>query len=715
MIQLTNGELTLSGLGLRRHEEGEPFARLPRLEARDLALNWPEQAVAIGDIFVADAWLLVTRESGGQLDLTSLLTMPVEPARGADQALAGPQDGADSPGQGWRWRLGGLEATGLSLDIEDRVPAATGRLALRDIGLAVGGISSALPEPFPVELALLLDSGGRIELGGQARVVPEVALDLRLAIDELGLAVVQPWLGEVLAARLDDGHLSAALALRVDPGKGPRLTGSTRVARLALGEPGSEATLLAWQKLSADGIRLSLDDSRLEISELLLDAPFVRLLIDTDGELNLAGLLRMTATDPAGPDHDAAPVEPLAVTVGELRIADGAADFTDLALPFPFRAEITALSGRIGVLDTASLAPAEVSLSGQVADYGEARLNGEISLANPVARTDLALSFRNVAIPDLSAYTVRFAGRRIADGRMDLDLRYRIDKAELRADHRLVLRRLALGEREHFPGAARLPLSLAIALLRGPDGTIDLELPVTGNIDDPRFELGSLILQTFTNLVTRITTAPFRLLGQLIGSTEEDLGVVLFRPGEAELAPPEREKLAQLAQALALRPALSVEVPAVSAGDADRRVLQKKQLEKRLAERTAAVDEQDQRSRLERERDALEALFAERTPAGSLEDLREQFERLLDPENPDGATALDFAAWITALRERLAAIEPVDDEALDELGRARRAAIMDWLQERRPDMAAQVLAGGVATRAPDGEGLIPLALEATAN
>lgn len=736
---LRDGELVLSGLALRRNDAPEPFARIPALRIEDVALDWPARSVTLGRISVADAWLRVVREPDGTLDLATLVLSPAQAATGEPVADAPPEpmepdtgtdveqamDQNGDPPEAWRVELGEFLARGLAADLEDRVPATPGRVALRAIEGRVGRFVSGTTEPLPFTLEFALADGGRVQLDGEAGLLPGLQLSAALTIDELALPPAQPWLDEAVRVRLADGVLGARLDLRHGPDEPLAATGTARIDRLALAEPGQsepgqDEPLLAWDRLTADGIDLSIKGNTLEISGLLLQQPFLRLLIAADGSTNLGQLARTgtaTGTDTAPAETaepDGAAGAPLAVTVGRLTLEQGSADFTDLALPFPFRARIAALSGTIGILSTTSREPARIELEGQVDEYGLTRINGEVSLADPLARTDLSVAFRNVAVPDLSPYTVKFAGRRIADGRLDLDLRYQLDEGQLQGDHRLVLRRFELGEREDYPDAMRLPLALAIALLRGPDGSIDLAVPVTGDLNNPSFAIGGVIVRAFANLITRLAAAPFRLLGRLVGSDSEDFGVIEFRPGDARLAPPEREKLAQLGEALALRPALAIMVPAVSAAAADGPVLRERQLQAALETRMAAADP-GAPGRVEREREALEALFGERLPEQSLAALQAEFQQPADPAQPDGEQVLDVPGWLAALRARLVDTEQVSDAALATLAQNRRDAVTGYLQETRPDLAGRVQPGDAVSVTPAADGSVPLALDAAAD
>ena len=102
-------------------------------------------------------------------------------------------------------------------------------------------------------------------------------------------------------------------------------------------------------------------------------------------------------------------------------------------------------------------------------------------------------------------------------------------------------------------------MKLAIALMKDADGVIDIDLPITGSLDDPEFSVASLVLDAFINIITKIVASPFQAIASLTGS-DEDLSIVKFESGSPELTEVEINKLINLTKALSERPRLSLEI-----------------------------------------------------------------------------------------------------------------------------------------------------------
>jgi hypothetical protein len=290
-------------------------------------------------------------------------------------------------------------------------------------------------------------------------------------------------------------------------------------------------------------------------------------------------------------------------------------------------------------------------------------------------------------MPALSAYSATFAGRRIASGKLSLDLKYKINKGQLAGDNRVVLEKFTLGEKVESPNALNLPLDLAIALLTDSDGKIDLAVPVTGDVNDPKFSYGPIIWQAIRTVLTKIVTAPFRALGHLFGGgSTENLEAIAFDPGRAALLPPEQEKLKHVAEGLAKRQQLRL-VAEGQTGPADRAALQQldvaRAVDAKLGRSPAAnaapdpvnvADAKTQR--------ALEAVFIERQSDEALNKFVAETAKARGKEVSRANIALALIGTASADREFYAALlkrlnetAQVPDAALAQLAGDRARAV----------------------------------------
>jgi hypothetical protein len=221
---------------------------------------------------------------------------------------------------------------------------------------------------------------------------------------------------------------------------------------------------------------------------------------------------------------------------------------------------------------------AELLLSGSWEKRAPLEIKGKI---NPLAENryaDIVLTIRDIDLSPFSPYSGKFLGYKLEKGLLTLELGYLLEGTHLKGDNRAHFKELTLGERVDSEHAVSLPVSLAISLLKDPDGNINLDVPVEGDLNDPKFSLGRTILRVLGNLMVKIVTSPFSFLGSLVGGTEE-LSFVDFAPGSTEIFPEAEEKLDALTAALVKRPALKLEIQGDADQEEDLRALRLKKFE----------------------------------------------------------------------------------------------------------------------------------------
>jgi hypothetical protein len=273
--------------------------------------------------------------------------------------------------------------------------------------------------------------------------------------------------------------------------------------------------------------------------------------------------------------------------IGTVQITDGSADFADFSVQPNFAAGMMALTGTVTGLSSDPNSRATVKLAGNVDRYAPVDITGQVNLLSAAVFTDIALNFRNMELTTFNPYSGKYAGYNISKGKLTTELHYKVDQRKLDAQHHIVLDQLEFGAATDSKEAVPLPVRLAVALLKDRNGVIDLNLPVSGSLDDPQFRVGPIIWQAFVGLLTKIVSAPFAIIGSLFGGGDE-LSYVDFQAGSAMLAADQQDKIAMLAKALAERPQLKLDIPLQTIAPADDAALARASFDGALAPLLAA-------------------------------------------------------------------------------------------------------------------------------
>ena len=701
---IDGANVSLADLAMQRGAQ-TPF-KLAQLGFTDGKIDLAAHTVHLGAVTASGAQIDLARNRQGEFAIAQKL--PVFASGKADSAK-------DAPSAPWSTKVDQVELSKFGARFDD---AGTGiKGTLQDARLSLHNVSNDMKQALPFELGVGLREGGLLTAKG--KFVPGTgAVDAQLNLKQLTLAPVQPLLAQHVKLKLAGGTLSGSGRLTTGGGapKAPkvRYEGGVDIAGLVLNETDGKR-FASWKSVRADKLTASVGPDFVDIPELRVVEPNAQLIIENDRSLNAQRLLVKApepGTAPAvAPVAAATPAADAAfpVRVRRVRLQNAKLDFADLSLRPQFAAKIYELNGVVTGLSTKRDARSQIELDGRIDEFGLARVRGQLNPFAPTDNTDLNVVFKNVDMVSASPYTMKFAGYKVAEGKISLDLQYKVRNRQLDGTNQIVLDKLTLGERIDSPDALKLPLELALAILKDSDGRIDLGLPVSGDMNDPQFSYGALIWKAVGNVLTKIVTAPFRALGNLLGISADKLESIDFDAGSAVLLPPEREKLKQVAQILAKREQLKLAVPG-QYSDTDAAALRAQAVRRAVAAKAGikleAGEEPGPLNLGERKiRGALRELYGERfgkaeldkqkkaaesaapvaaaassaasAPAAAKIPVFQRLGKLIEGE-PQVA---DTGAFYGGLREQLEARQPLPADALNKLGAQRSAAILAALQQ----------------------------------
>ncbi|MFO7688736.1 MAG: DUF748 domain-containing protein [Desulfobacterales bacterium] len=662
----------------------EPAIRVDKISLADGAFDLGKRLLTFLRIGLDGGHIDLSRESDGAINLAALLA-PAE--SGALKRGAEPYVVEDSP---WQFGVNTIELAGFTAKVNDRTVKVDGPLLnLQPLNLRLSNVDGKSPTDF--ELDVKIREGGSVRVSGRADPAGPT-IEARVNAADVALIPFQPYIAAVANVVMHSGLFSSAGLLRYGTkadGAEVAFDGGFNLSRLRLTESGSKETLLGWKALKTDQLTLRLKPDRLDIKELRLVSPTGKLVIGEDGSINLAKVIKPPKREPGAPARAASSSKgadgAFPVRIQKLSVDQGVLDFADLNLKPQFGTKINELKGSVIGASSAPDARAQVQLAGNVDEYGEAKIGGEINMFDPKSFTDIKMVFNNVEMMNLTPYSGKFAGRKIDSGKLSLDLAYKIDDGKLAGDNQIVVERLKLGDRMESPEAVNLPLDLAVALLEDADGVIDIGLPVSGDLNDPEFSFGHLVWKALANLITKVVTSPFRALAALAGGESENFDSVAFEPGAAALAPPQKEVLKKLAEALKKRPQLILEVQGRYSTEVDGLELKNLYLRRELSERLGATPETGEDpgpvdfSSPDTQR-ALEAMVAERFGTSTLKALKDEVKKQSAAAAAGTAQAKEKAPdpgrLSKELYARLVEKEPLPEAALTELAAARAQSIV---------------------------------------
>ncbi|MDB5986378.1 MAG: hypothetical protein JWR16_1431 [Nevskia sp.] len=610
----------------RGASSGEPPLAIAELGVQGVALSLAQRTVTVKNVDIKGAHVNAQRDKDGSLSLMRLLSAPNSKAKSPPPPVqvAAPAAAASPPATkeaAWRIGVDSIKLDAASIALDDRAVTPATHFVLNPINLSVGGYSSDTDAKLKIEADLKLEQGGQLGVNGDLQLQP-LSSAMTVTLQGFELPLLQPYLTPLTGLTLKSGKFGGKGQLHylAKPNAPMQLSfaGDVNIADF-VGKDQAQQDFIKWRQLDVVGIDYQQTPQKLAIDRIALSVPYARVVIEQDRSLNVSHVINPkgdaaaapmpAAPSPANPTSKGKPqpkaatvavaAKPMAMRINTISIDKGSANFADRSIEPQFATAIVGLVGKITGLSTDPASRAKLRIAGSVDKYAPVLISGEI---NPLAATkyaDVSLSFRNMDLTTFNPYSGRFAGYNIVKGKLTTELKYKIQDRKLDAQHHVIVDQLEFGEATGSKQAVPLPVRLAVSLLKDRHGVIDIELPVSGSLDDPTFSVAPIIWKVFVNLLTKVVTAPFAAIGRLFGGGDE-LSYVDFAAGSASLSESEAGKLGKLASALVERPQLRLDVPLAVAEAQDRKALAQAALDKLLPPAQLNATAKDRLKALER-------------------------------------------------------------------------------------------------------------------
>lgn len=611
-------DTTVTDLQVKPRAGQEDYVVLKRIEVQETRLDMSAHRVEVAKVRLSGGGIKAWVNEQGRLNLLDLVTPP-----GAAAATASPPDSAsqgDSPAPpaakapaasaaapAWTVSAPDIGLEGFKVSAEDRrlQPAAT--LIVDPLDVHVAGFNTSPGDTLDVTLQAVVNSSGK--LAARAKVTPATAsLTAHLEARHLPLPALQPYVTHNTSMTLRQGDLGLKFDVERRADGSLEARGDTVIRNLSTVDNALKQDFIKWKELRVADLRFRSQPMRVRIGSVTTVEPYVRMIVEPNQATNLKEILtpsgkssaraasaaeKKSVAAPAGKTRAAAPAAPLPpfpVAIGAVRVVNGAANYTDLWIKPSFTLNMQQLNGSITGLSSDPASRAKVKLEGSIERYSPVSIAGEVNLLSAALYTDITMGVKDLDLTVVNPYSGHFAGYRINKGKLTVDVSYKVEQRKLTAAQHFVIDQLELGDRVDSPDAVHLPLKIAVALLRDRNGVIDLNLPMTGSLDDPHFSIWPLVWKVLVNVIVKAATAPFALLGHLIGGGEH-MNIIEFPAGSAALDKPAQDQLAGLAKALQQRPQLKIDVPIASSRTLDGAQLARAHLKQELLARVAGTRE----------------------------------------------------------------------------------------------------------------------------
>ncbi|MFA6760493.1 MAG: DUF748 domain-containing protein [Sulfuricurvum sp.] len=598
-------------------------------------------------------------------------------------SLVEASDGDKSRSDPLKVKLKKVDLSGGEVSFSDEKSSL--HLKLDGITLRASGIDTKELTKADVAFEARLNGSTKVSSKAKVQHTPLLASG-SLDVMDLDLSLAQSFVDDVAYIAIKSGKLDLQSSFGYDSSE-LSLDGDAKLKSLYIEDARSSQTVLSLREARFD--EFGYRQNALNIKRVTLDSLFSDIMIKQDRSLSLAELIKPNDANSSKTDE---PTTPFSYNIARVNFKDSSAFFADYSIPIHFKTLVHSLNGGINSISNRKGEISHLKLNGVVDNYGEARLDGSLRSEDVKSYLDMGLSFKNLDLSAMSGYSAEFAGYKIDDGRLFLELEYKINDSKLKSKNNLTIKQIALGEEIKDENVTKLPLPLAVMLLEDSNGVIDVDLPIEGDVDSPDFKYGKLALKAFGNLILKVVASPFKFLATSLGlSGGDELSGLNFEVASSKILPYEKEKLDKIVTAFEQKDLLKLHISGGYDELADTKALKVSKLKREIFTNASKEKSITQR---------LEELYEDGDFELSLDELRSKLLESFDEKRLD-------VEYQKRLFELVSSTKEVSlDEVLD-LARSRSEAIKEYLVDIKAIDLSRVIIDNISAQKPTPEGFVP--------
>lgn len=190
----------------------------------------------------------------------------------------------------------------------------------------------------------------------------------------------------------------------------------------------------------------------------------------------------------------------------------------DHTVPGGFRYAVSGIS--LAASNVALDREADVDIRAALPHGGMVKAFARFNPAN-VNRLDANIAVKNVSLKDFSVYSEHYTGYPITAGAFGFASDNIVRDGKIDSRNNIDIYNLTVGDK---PSGAKpeytVPMKIALYILKDKDGKIAFDVPVKGDLRDPKFSYGKIVWQTVMNLMVKVALSPAKFL--LGGSSPSD-------------------------------------------------------------------------------------------------------------------------------------------------------------------------------------------------
>lgn len=663
-INVTETNATLSKLLISKRSNRKTLLSLNALKVSELSLDVGNKKLDIGKVYLRYPIIYTVRDTKGVMNFENIVIPKVQ-KRDKEK----PFDVA----------LKHFAIYNARVDFKDETLSPSLTNTMDKINFHAYNLNIKKNTWLSYQFSSRVNKKGSIESKGRLRHTP-LKEKSSIKIANIALKNLTPYVQQKAFVAVADGKLFIDAKTEYGASKKMpdlKVEGKVALVDLFLNDSRDNTSIFSINGANVSAFTFELNPDRLYVDKLTLKSFYIDTLIDEKKEMNYVKLIKPSDTNMTQDSN----TTKFPINIAKIKIEDGNVKFADYSIPLKFKTDIHDLNGDIYSVSNDTSETSYVDIDGAVDKYGATKLKGSINSANPKEFTDLSFNFKNLNLHSLSGYSASFAGHEIDEGKLFLDLGYKIKNSKLVGENSIIIKNIKLGKENDDENVTKLPLGSVIGLLEDSDGVIDIDMPIEGNLDEPDFKYGALVWKTFGNLIVRAVSSPFRFLGSLMGLDGDALAYAAFEAGSNKISPTEREKLDNVAKIMVKRPKIELKITPIYDDKLDKKALQRHKLINLVMKKSGITNEEEHQTAMTV--DMLEEIYKEYKYDNALDVLAKKVKKTAKEDRFE-------RDYLSGLIQLCVGIQVVNLQELEGLAEQRASALKQYLVKEKSILDSKI-------------------------
>ncbi len=411
------------------------------------------------------------------------------------------------------------------------------KIQLQDFSVSIPAVYLSNKQT-DVGVSFKFADGGDLNVKVQANAATNdfhVGIDLR----KFALACGKPYLNEFINYKDFSGSLSVAMDVdgNLNEVLASNVKGTVSLDSIVLTE--TSGRTLGVNHVGVGIANANIEKNNFSIDSVVVDGAFAHLDLYKNGKTNIDVLLRKGSADepdsaqlaadqqlvlgdstetaaetkPAEVPAEKKAEKPLKAKINRLLVHNTTVSATDHSITKPFNYTVRAITVNGSNINYNT--PCTINVSAAFPEGGSVAVKYKGALSD-LGTMNAYISVKNLALKHFSNYSHHFTGYPIVAGTMAFASENKINNFELDSKNTIDIYNIDVGDKDPDSDPEYMvPMKVGLYILKDKDDKIEFDVPVHGNMKDPKFSIGKIIWTTVSNLLIKVALSPFKIVGNL--------------------------------------------------------------------------------------------------------------------------------------------------------------------------------------------------------